>query len=92
MIPGERAVAIWCAHRVLRVQGNSKELVAGVYIALAALWGSLGGAVVMIGVVLDIISRGGVAGSGFLLSGLVPLAIAAIRIAQSRNSRKRGEA
>ena len=88
LLPGERRVALWGANRVRKVQGNSKDLVAGAYVILAAIWGSTGGVIVVVGVILDAISKTGVAGSTLLLVGLVPLAIGGIRIAQSRNERQ----
>ena len=88
MIPGERRIARWGMGRVQRVQGNSKDLVAGAYVILASLWGSIGGVLVLLGIGLDVASKDGTAGSALLIVGLVPLAVAAIRIAQSRRARQ----
>src|ERR1700735_2052889 len=41
LLPGESVVAVWGMNRVSKVQGNSRDLVAGAYTVLAALWGSL---------------------------------------------------
>ena len=91
MLPGERRIAIWGANRVRVVQGDSRDLVAGAYAILAALWGSIGGVVVLLGVILDAVSGGGTTGSAFLLAGIAPLAVAAIRAMQSRNARRLGD-
>jgi hypothetical protein len=53
LLPGEGRVAFWAMGRVQNVQGNSKELVAGGYTVLAAIWGSLGGVIGLVGIALD---------------------------------------
>jgi hypothetical protein len=48
MFPGERRLATWGANRVLMVQrGDSRQLVAGAYVILAALWGAVGGVIIL---------------------------------------------
>lgn len=88
MIPGERRIATWSVDRVQGVQGNSKDLVAGAYIVLAALWGSIGGVVILVGVILDVVSKSGTTGSTCLFAGMVPLVVAVIRVIQSRHARQ----
>jgi hypothetical protein len=88
MVPGERRIAMWGANRVRRVQGNSRDLVSGSYLILASLWGSIGGVLILLGVIFDAADVGGNAGSILLLVGLLLLAVSAGRIAQSRSSRK----
>lgn len=73
--------------RVQRVQGDSRELVAGAYIALAAIWGSLGGIFGLVGIVLDAIGSDGPSGTIFLLVGLLILVLAFFRQLQSRRAR-----
>lgn len=70
------------------MQGNSKHLVAGAYVVVAALWGSVGGLLTLVGVGLDIVSKDGDAGSALLLLGFVPLMVAVMRIVQSRRARQ----
>jgi hypothetical protein len=91
MMPGERRIAIWGTNRVRMVQSNSKDLVAGAYVVLAALWGSIGGVVVLLGVILDAVSRNGISGSALLLAGIASLAVAALRVVQSRKARHTGD-
>jgi hypothetical protein len=89
LFPGETRVATWAIGRVQKVQGNSKELVAGAYIVLAAMWGSLGGVVCLIGIVIDITSKDGSPGTTYLLVGLVGVIIGILRQLQSRRARQR---
>jgi hypothetical protein len=90
MLPGERRIARWGMGRVQKVQGSSKDLVAGAYVIVASLWGSIGGVLVLLGIALDVASKGGTAGSTLLLVGFAPLAVAGIRIVQSRRARQSG--
>jgi hypothetical protein len=92
MFPGERRVAMWGTNRVRKVQrGDSRQLVSGAYVILAAMWGSLGGTVGLIGIVLDATAKSGTAGSPLFVAAGVLLAVGALRQFQSRNARRRGD-
>jgi hypothetical protein len=89
LLPGETRVATWAMSRVRKVQGNSQQLVAGAYIVLAAMWGSLGGVIGLIGIALDSSSKDGASGNPYVLACLPVLAIGILRQVQSRRARLR---
>lgn len=87
LLPGERKIAVWAMGRVQRVQGDSRQLVAGAYVILASLWGSVGGLLVLVGIFTDVTSSSGSGGGVLLLLGIALCAVAGVRIAQSRVAR-----
>jgi hypothetical protein len=90
LLPGERRLAFWGAGRVRKVQGDSRQLVAGAYVILAAMWGSLGGIVGLVSVVLDF-ARGAAAGYVLPVVAIALCRIGMLRLIQSRNARRCGE-
>ncbi|HVA02512.1 MAG TPA: hypothetical protein VMU64_02095 [Acidimicrobiales bacterium] len=90
MLPGERRIAMWGTYRVRKVQGDSRKLVAGGYIILAAIWGSVGGIIMVAAIVVMTATKGNP--NPFLyVAGFVFLGIGFIRQIQSRNARRNGE-
>lgn len=90
LLPGERRIAYWGSARIRHVQGHSRQLVAGAYVILAAIWGSLGGVVVLSGIIVES-TLDGPAGPTLLLVGLVLIVVGVLRQIQSRNARARGD-
>lgn len=91
MLPGERRLANWGTGRIRKVQGDSRQLVAGAYVILAAMWGSLGGIVGLVGIVLLAATKRSSAGPVLLIGGAVLIGIGVLRQVQSRNARRRGD-
>lgn len=85
LFPGERRLGRWAAHRVESVQGDRRDLLAGAYLLLAALWGSIGGLMGLIGIGLDFADRDG---NPWLLAALALIAISFGRILQSLATRQ----
>lgn len=91
LAPGERRLALWAAGRVQMVQGDSRQLVAGAYVALAAMWGSLGVVIGLVGIVIDTTAKKSPTGVVLILVGIALVGVGVLRQGQSRNARKRGE-
>jgi hypothetical protein len=89
MLPGERAVAVWGAGRAQKVQGDSRELVSGAYIIVAALWGLLGATVMLVGALVDVVGSGGPSSTTAFIIGAILLTVSFFRQTQSRRARKR---
>lgn len=90
MLPGERRVASWGARRAKMVQGDSRQLVSGAYIILAALWALVGSTVTLVGALLDLL--GGSSSPVIFGVGAMFLSISFFRQVQSRRSRERTHA
>lgn len=87
LLPGERPVAVWALGRVQKVQGNSRQLLAGAYIILAALWGTLGGTVGLVFGVLEFTNVHGPVIPGLFVAALALWGIAIVRQIQARRAR-----
>lgn len=91
VLPWERRVAVWGTNRIRQVQGNSRDLTAGAYVILAAIWGTTGGLLVIVGIAVDAESKSGFSGSVVMAIGLLLLAVGTLRQIQARNCRRRHE-
>jgi Flp pilus assembly protein TadB len=92
MLPGEKRVAIWAAGRAKKVQGNTRDLVSGSYIIVAALWGLLGAVVMLAGALVDTVGRAGSSALIIFVAGAALLAVGFLRQLQSRHARKQDPA
>lgn len=88
MLPGEKRLALWAAGRAEKVQGNTRDLVSGAYIILAALWGLLGAVVLLVGALVDTVARGGSSALILFVAGAALLAVGFLRQIQSRHARE----
>lgn len=88
MLPGEKGVALWAAGRAQKVQGNTRDLVSGSYVIVAALWGLLGAMAMLAGVLVDTVGREGSSALIVFLAAAALLAISFLRQIQSRHARK----
>jgi hypothetical protein len=91
MAPGERRLALWAAERVRMVQGDSRQLVAGAYVALAAMWGPIGVVIGLVGIVIDVTVKTSPTGVVFIVMGIALVGVGVLRQVQSRNARKCGD-
>lgn len=89
MAPGERRLALWAGGRIQKVQGDSRQLVAGAYMVLAAVWGSLGAVIGLVGIMVEIQKNS--AGLILIIVGIAFGAVSFFRQAQSRAARRRDD-
>jgi hypothetical protein len=88
MAPGERRIALWGAGRIRKIQGDSRQLVAGAYVILAAMWGSVGGIVIFIGIIVNATATRSPAGLLLIVVGIALVGVGLLRQVQSHHARK----
>jgi hypothetical protein len=89
LLPVERGVGVLLLRRVKRVQQNDKDLVAGAYILLAAMWGFLASLAGIAFLLLLVTGVDGPAIIGVLLGVVFLLGMGLVRRTQCQRSRRR---